>query len=70
MKTIDERQIEEQIQKNSTITVRTKLRLNQILGRQFFDTGNGTIPTQPKQEKDNSGPDEENGIENDSNSSN
>jgi len=39
-----------------------------MLGCSFFNTGNGTIPTQPKKEKDNSGPDEENGIENDSNS--
>lgn len=61
--------MEEQIQKNSTIAVRTKLRLNQILGRQFFETGNGTIPTQPKQDKDNSGADEENGVADESLSS-
>jgi hypothetical protein len=49
--------------------VRTKHRLNQIFGRQIFDIANSTIPTHPKDEKDSSAIDEENGVADGSNSS-
>ena len=59
----------------NTITVRTKKRLNQMLGKQVFEVGDlpsptgnngGTIPTRPEKLED---VDEENGVADESNSS-
>ena len=78
LKTIEERQIEEVQNREkhfNTITVRTKKRLNQMLGKQVFEiadgpstigANNGTIPTRPEKPVEQ---DEENGVEDDSNSS-